>query len=95
MLSGGGVAAIAHVAGQGGMRYRPLLSRAPMRIGFPLQVISTSSSLCTVTLSLVKLEMVPASEVFPTLIRECGKSSNVSAYLVLRADRKSVRLDRY
>ena len=61
------------------MRYRPLLSCAPIRIGLPLHVMSTSVSLWIVTPSFVKMEMVTASYVLPTLMRECGKSSKVSA----------------
>ena len=34
--------------------------------------------LCTVTLSLVKIDIVPSSAVFPTFIRDVGNSLNVS-----------------
>ena len=44
-----------------GMRYRPCSSRVPISIGMPLHVMSTSCSLCTVTPSLVNIEMVPSS----------------------------------
>ena len=66
-----------------GIRYRPWLSLMPMRMGLPLHVMSTSSSLCTVTPSLVKIDMVPSSESLPTLMSDVGKSSNVSALLAL------------
>ena len=62
-----------------GILYRPCSSLAPMSIGWHLHVISTSCSLCTVTPCLVKIDTVPASAVLPTLMSECGKSSNVSA----------------
>ncbi len=54
-----------------------------MRSGSPLQVMSTSCSLWTVTPSLVKMDTVPSSQVCPTLISEDGKSSNESACLAL------------
>ena len=38
-----------------GMRYCPWSSRIPMSIGAPLHLMSTSVSLCTVTLVLVKM----------------------------------------
>ena len=41
--------------------------------------MSTSSSLYTVTPSLVKIETLPSSADFPTLISDVGNSSNVSA----------------
>ena len=41
--------------------------------------MSTSVSLCTVTPVFVKMEMVPLSEVFSTLINDVGKLVNVSA----------------
>ena len=41
--------------------------------------MSTSVSLCTLTLVLVKMEMVPLLEVFPALINDVGKLVNVSA----------------
>ena len=52
-----------------------------MRTGLPLNVISTSSSLKTVTsvLVLVKMDMVPSLEVFSALINVIGKSWKVSA----------------
>jgi hypothetical protein len=50
-----------------------------MRIGSPLHVMRTSSSLNTLTPSFVKTETVPSSNVLPTLIRDVGKSWNVSA----------------
>ena len=50
-----------------------------MSIDAPLHLMSTSVSLCMVTLVLVKMKMVPLSEVFPTLINNVGKLVNVSA----------------
>ncbi len=47
--------------------------------------MSTSVSLCTVTPVFVNIEMVPSSEVFPTLISDVGKLVNVSA-VVARFD---------
>ena len=64
-----------------GMRYYPCSSRTPMSIGALLHLMSTSVSLCTVTPVLVKMEMVPSLQVFPTLINDVGKSVNVSACL--------------
>jgi hypothetical protein len=52
-----------------------------MRIGSPLHVMRTSSSLNTLTPSFVKTETVPSSDVLPMLIRDVGKSWNVSACL--------------
>jgi hypothetical protein len=63
-----------------GIRYRPCSSHVPISIGMPLHVMSTSCSFCTVTPSLVNIEMVPSSEVLPTLISDVGKSSKVSAW---------------
>ena len=65
------------------MRYCPLLFRTPMSSGAPLHLISTSVSLCTVKPVLVKMEMVPSSEVFPSLINDVGKLVNVSAFVAL------------
>ncbi len=64
-----------------GIWYHPLPSRTPMRMGSPLHVMSTSSSLNTVTPVLVKTDMVPSSEVLPTLINGVGKFWKVSACL--------------
>ena len=50
-----------------------------MKIGSPLCVMSTSSSLFTVTPVFVKMEIVLSSAVLPTLISELGKSLKVSA----------------
>ena len=61
-----------------GIRYWPGSSCTPMRMGLPLHVISTSSSLKTVTPLLVNIDMVPLSKVLPTLIRDVGKSWKVS-----------------
>jgi len=61
------------------MWYRPLLSCAPISIGLPLHMMRTLFSLCTTTPSFVKMEIVPASAVLPTLIRECGNSLDISA----------------
>ena len=44
-----------------------------------LQFMRTYSSLYTDTPSLVKMDVLPSSNIFPTLIRDVGKSSNVSA----------------
>ncbi len=52
-----------------------------MRMGLPLHVMSTSSSLNTVTLVLVKTDMVPLLEVLPMLISNVRKSWKVSACL--------------
>lgn len=65
------------------MRYLPCSSRMPMKMGSPLHLMRTSSSLWTVTPSLVKIEIVLSSAVLPTLISEVGKSSKVSALLAL------------
>ena len=54
-----------------------------MSIGLPLHLMSTSVSLCTVTSVLVKIEMVPLSEVFPTLINDVRMLMNVSACVAL------------
>jgi len=62
-----------------GIRYLPWLSLTPMRMGSPLHVMSTSSSLNTLTPSFVNTDTVPSSAILPTLIREVGKSWNVSA----------------
>ena len=61
------------------MRYQPLSSRMPINIGSPLHVMSTSCSLCTVTPSFVNIDIVPLSDILPTLISELGKSLNESA----------------
>ncbi len=53
----------------------------PMRIGSPLHVIITSSSLKMLMPSFVNTKTVPSSAVLPTLIRDVGKSLNVSARL--------------
>ena len=50
-----------------------------MRSGLFLHVMSTSCLLCTVTPSLVKIDIVPSLAVLPTLIREVGNSLHVSA----------------
>ncbi len=52
-----------------------------MRIGSPLHVMRTSSSLNKLTLSFVKTKTVLSSDVLPMLIRDVGKSWNVSACL--------------
>ena len=49
----------------------------------PLHVMRTSVSLCTLTPSMVNTEMVPVSDVWPTLMSEWGKSLNVSASVIL------------
>ncbi len=66
-----------------GIQYRPWLSLTPMSMGSPLHVISTSASLKTLTPSFVKTETVPLSAVLPTLIRDEGKSWNVSVFVAL------------
>ncbi len=63
------------------MQCRPCSSRTPMSSGAPLHLMSTSVSLCTITLVFVNIEMVPSSEVFPTLISDVGKLLNVSAVI--------------
>ena len=50
-----------------------------MNSGLFLHVISTSFSSCTVTPSFVKIDIVPSSAVFPTLMRDVGNLLNVSA----------------
>ncbi len=50
-------------------------------MGLPLHVMRMSCSLCTVTPSLVKIDIMPSSAVLPTLISESGNSVNVSACL--------------
>ena len=59
----------------------PLPSCTLMRMGLPLHVISTSSSLKTVTPVLVKTDMVPLLEVLPMLIKDVWKPWKVSACL--------------
>ena len=63
------------------MRYRPCLSRTPIRMGLPVIRMSTSCSLCTVIPLFVKIDIFPSSAVLPTLINECGNSLNVLAAL--------------
>ncbi len=53
----------------------------PMKIGSPLHVISTSSSLKTLTPFFMNTKTVPSSDVLPMLIRDVGMSWNVSACL--------------
>ena len=55
-----------------GIWYCPLLLRTPMSMGSPLHVMSTSSSLKTVMPALVNTDIVPLSEVLPTLINNIG-----------------------
>ena len=62
-----------------GIRYLPHSSLLPMRMGLLWQVMRTSSSLCIVTPSFVKMDTLPSSAVLPTLISKVGNSSNVSA----------------
>ena len=57
--------------------YCPLLSCIPTNIGLLLYVMSTSSSLCTVTSSLVNIDMLLSSFTFPTLSSESWNFSNV------------------
>jgi hypothetical protein len=70
---------IAPVCCINGIWYRPWLSLTPMRMGLPLNVMSTSSSLNTLTPSFVKTETVSSLAILPMLIKEVGKSWNVSA----------------
>ncbi len=56
-----------------------------MKMGSPLHVMRTSSSLNILTSSFMKTETMPSSDVLPMLIRDVGKSWNVSACLE-RAD---------
>ena len=49
-----------------------------MHSGLFLHVISTSFLSCTVTPSFLKINIVPLSAVFPTLMRDVGKLLNVS-----------------
>ena len=49
-----------------------------MIMGFLWHVINTSSSLYILTPSFVKMETLPSSDVFPTLIRDVGNYLNVS-----------------
>ncbi len=66
-----------------GIRYLPWLSLIPKSMGSPLHVMSTSSSLKTDTPSFVKTETVPLSAILPTLIKDKGKSWNVSVHALL------------
>jgi hypothetical protein len=52
-----------------------------MRIGSPLHVMRMSFFLNTLMPSFMKIETVPSSDVLPMLIRDVGKSWNVSACL--------------
>ena len=63
------------------MRYCPFLFHNPMSSRASLHMMSISVSLCTVTPVLVKMEMVPSAEVFPTLISDVGKLEKVSAFV--------------
>ena len=62
-----------------GMWHHLLSYCTPTRLRAHLHVISTSSSLCTVTPSLVKMDMFPLSLTFPTLIGKVGNLSKESA----------------
>ena len=62
-----------------------------MSSGDPLHLMSTSVSLCTVIPVFVNMEMVPLSEVFPTLISDVEKLVNVSA-VVARFDNCGKRI---
>ena len=66
-----------------GIWYLPRSSLLPMRMIFLWHGMSTSSSLYTVTPSLVKMDTLPSSDVYPTLISEVRNSSNVSASAAL------------
>jgi len=50
-----------------------------MNSGLFLHVISMSFLLCTVTPSMVNIDILPLSAVFPTLIRDVGNLLNMSA----------------
>ena len=50
-----------------------------MKSGLCLHVMRTPFSLCTVTPSLVKIDILPSLAVFPTLMTDVGNSLNVSA----------------
>jgi hypothetical protein len=52
-----------------------------MKIGSPLHVMRMSSSLNTLMPSFMKTKSMPSSVVLPMLIRDVGKSWNVSACL--------------
>ena len=52
-----------------------------MNSGLFLHVMSTYFLSCTLTPSLVKIDIVPSLAVFPTLIRDVGNLLNVSACL--------------
>jgi hypothetical protein len=60
------------------IQYCPQLSRMPMRIGSPLHVMRMLSSLNMLRPLFMKTETVPSSNVLPMLIRDVGKSWNVS-----------------
>ena len=62
-----------------GILYHPCESCILIRMGFPLHMMSTFSSLCTETPCFVNTEIVPSSEVVATLISDVGNCSNVSA----------------
>ena len=62
-----------------GIRYLPRSSFLPTRMVFLWHVMSKSSSLYSVTPSLVKMDKLPSSAVFSTLISDVGNYSNVSA----------------
>ena len=64
-----------------GIRYCPWLSWMPKRIGSPLHVMRMSSSLNTLMPSFLNTKTMPLSDVLPMLIRDVGKSWNVSACL--------------
>ena len=64
-----------------GIRYRPLSSRIPINIGFPLHVTNTSSSRYTFTPSLLKIDNVLASQTLPTIIKFDDHLLNVSAFV--------------
>ena len=48
-------------------------------MGLPLHVMGTSVSLCTDTPSFVNTEIVPSSDILPTLINDVGNCSKVLA----------------
>ena len=66
-----------------GIQYLPRSYLLPMKMGILWHVMSTSSSLYTVTQSLVKVDMLPLSDLLPTLISDVGNFFNVSASAAL------------
>lgn len=61
------------------MQFLPCSSLTPICMGTPLQIISTSCSLCTADPSFVKIDTVPSSAVLSMLMTDVGKSPKESA----------------